>query len=151
MNIFSLDARVIEFLRKSYLPLARIAIFVVYFWFGALKLFDLSPASPLAEALVNATGMGGHFDSLFHILALYECIIGILFLFPKAIRIVIPLLLVHMVIVCSPLILVSQMVWTQPFVPTLEGQYIIKNIVIVALALGIAAQAQPIQSRKRGI
>jgi hypothetical protein len=51
-----------------------------------------------------------------------------------------------MVIVCSPLILVPELAWSHPFVPTLEGQYIIKNVIIVALAVGIAAQARPLKS-----
>jgi uncharacterized membrane protein YkgB len=64
-------------------------------------------------------------------------------------RIVVPLLLAHMALVCSPLFLLPDYVWQQPFVPTLEGQYIIKNIVVVAVAIGIAASAQPMNVRKK--
>jgi hypothetical protein len=54
-----------------------------------------------------------------------------------------------MALVCSPLVLLPGMIWQAPFVPTLEGQYIIKNAVVVAVAIGIAASAQPLsQSRK---
>jgi uncharacterized membrane protein len=84
-----------------------------------------------------------HYNLAFNILALFECLIAILFLFPRATRIVIPLLFIHLIIVCSPLILVSNLTWAHPFVPTLEGQYIIKNLAIGALAIGIAAQTKP--------
>ncbi|HEY5442722.1 MAG TPA: hypothetical protein VIJ68_04235 [Candidatus Saccharimonadales bacterium] len=147
MNIKTIDLTIIEWLRRWFLPFARVAIFIIYFWFGILKLFNLSPASPLAQALVAKTVGAAHFNLLFNILAVYECLIGVLFLFPKATRIVIPLLFIHMIIVCSPLILVPHLAWSRPFVPTLEGQYIIKNVAVIALAIGVAAQTRPLRSK----
>jgi uncharacterized membrane protein YphA (DoxX/SURF4 family) len=145
MNIKILDTKIIAWLRRSYLPVARLSIFIIYFYFGLLKLLGDSPATPLAHALVDKTLGASHFDTTFIVLALFECAIGILFLFPRFTRIVIPLLLIHMVIVCSPLFLVPQLAFSKPFVPTLEGQYIIKNIAIIALALGVAAQTPPLR------
>jgi uncharacterized membrane protein YkgB len=140
----SIDLRVIDFFKKIYVPAARISIFLVFFWFGLIKLLGLSPASPLAEALTAKTVGIQYFDALFIILAALECIIGLLFLFPKLTRVVIPLLLFHMVIVCSPLVLVPEYTWQAFLVPTLEGQYIIKNAVVVAVAIGIAASTRPL-------
>ena len=54
------------------MPLARIAIFIVYFYFGVLKLAGHSPASPLAQALVAKTIGLQHFDLAFNILAIFE-------------------------------------------------------------------------------
>jgi hypothetical protein len=90
-----------------------------------------------------------YFNTLFKVLAVYECLIGIMFLFPKLTRVVIPLLVIHLLIVCSPLVLVPHLAWTKPFVPTLEGQYIIKNLAIIGLAIGIAAQTQPLAAGKK--
>jgi uncharacterized membrane protein YkgB len=146
--IIALDLRIIDFFKRTYLPLARIALFIVFFWFGLLKLLGLSPAGPLAAALTERTVGMEFFEPLFILLAAVECIIGLLFLIPKAVRIVLPLLLIHMVIVCGPLVLVPDLTWSAPFVPTLEGQYIIKNVAIVALAFGIAAHTEPL-TRKR--
>jgi len=140
------DLRIINWLRNHYVMIARVAIFIVFFWFGALKLLGLSPASPLAEALTERTIGMEFFQLSFIILAVLECLIGILFLIPKATRIVLPLLLLHMAVVCSPLLLVPDLVWTNPFVPSLEGQYIIKNVVLVALAIAIAATTKPLKS-----
>jgi uncharacterized membrane protein YkgB len=145
MNIRKIDLKIIAWLRKSFLPMARLAIFVVYFWFGILKLFEQSPATPLAQAFVSKTLGAANFVWSFKALAIYECIIGILFLFPKMTRIVIPLLLIHMAIVCLPLFIVPDLAWSKPFVPTLEGQYIIKNLAIIALAIGVAAQTKPLK------
>ncbi len=109
----------------------------------------LSPAGPLARALVEKTVGLQYFNGLFTILAFLECVIGVLFLFPKATRVVIPLLLLHMLIVCSPLLLVPEYTWQSFLVPTLEGQYIIKNAVVIAVAIGIAASTQPLISNKK--
>jgi len=148
-EILSLDLKLIEYFKRLFIPVSRVAIFLVYFWFGILKIFNLSPAGPLAQALIDRTIGHQYFNSLYVVLAVFECIIGILFLFPKLTRIVSPLLFLHMIIVCSPLLLVPDIAWAAPFVPTLEGQYIIKNGVIIAVAIGIAASATPLLHRQR--
>ncbi|HEX5797689.1 MAG TPA: hypothetical protein VFX86_04860 [Candidatus Saccharimonadales bacterium] len=144
MNKHKLDKQLISFFKKTYIPLARLAFFIVFFWFGFLKLIGISPAEPLAEALVVQTIGSEWFDPLFKVLAVIECAIGILFLFPKTVRIIIPILLIHMIIVCSPLVLLPEETWQAFMVPTLEGQYIIKNVIIIALAFGVAANTQPL-------
>lgn len=144
-----IDLRLIAFFKRIFIPSARVALFIVFFWFGFLKLIGLSPADSLAVALTEQTIGMQYFDTLFVVLSLAECIIGILFLFPKMTRLVVPLLLAHMVLVCSPLVLLPNIVWQSAFVPTLEGQYIIKNAVIVALAIGVAASAPPLTQSKR--
>ena len=145
----ALDLHIIAFFKRTAVPLARIALFTVFFWFGAIKLFGLSPAGPLAEALTARTVGIELFAPLFVAIAILECIIGILFLVPKAVRVVIPLLFFHLLIVCSPLVLVPEMTWSSPLVPSLEGQYIIKNVVIVAVGFYVAANTQPLQFKKK--
>lgn len=147
--IANFDLKFIAFLRHYQLSIARIAIFIVYTWFGVLKLLDKSPASPVAEALIEKTVGATYFDTLFIVLGVFECVIGILFLFPKAIRFVFPMLLIHLIIVCSPLLLVPDQAWVTLFVPTLEGQYIIKNVLIVALAVAVAARTKPVSKKKK--
>ena len=142
-----IDNKIIYYLNKTYIPLARLSIFLIFFWFGLIKLLGISPASPLAIELTTKTIGMEYFDSLFIILAIFECIIGILFLLPKATRVVIPLLFVHMAIVCSPLLITPETTWQSAFVPTLEGQYIIKNAVVVAVAIGIAASTTPMKKK----
>jgi uncharacterized membrane protein YkgB len=148
-QLHAIDSKIIQFFKRTALPLARVAFFIVFFWFGFIKLLGLSPASPLAAALTERTVGLGLFEPLFILLALIECVIGLLFLIPKAVRVVIPLLFLHMLIVCAPLVLVTDMTWSAPFIPSLEGQYIIKNVVIVALAFGVAANTSPLAAHKK--
>ena len=74
-------------------------------------------------------------------------IIGICFLVPNLERLAIFLLIPHMVMTSLPLFLLPSIAWQTFFVPTLEGQYIIKNLVIIALAIGIAAQLKPMTEK----
>lgn len=147
-RLLAFDEKVIAVSRQLFVPVARIAFFVVFFYFGFLKVIDVSPASPLAQALVGRTIGLEYFDALYLLLALIECAIGILFLIPKATRVVIPLLFFHLLIVCSPIFLVPDMAWVSWFVPSLEGQYIIKNIVLVAAAIGVASYTSTLSSKK---
>lgn len=139
------DFWVISTAKRLYVPVARFAFFIIFFYFGLLKLIGLSPASPLAEALTAKTIGMQFFDVSFTVLAIIECLIGLLFLVPKATRAVIFLLFVHMAVVCSPLLLVPEHVFAAPLVPNLEGQYIIKNIALIAVAIGIAAHVAPLE------
>lgn len=118
---------------------ARIAIFIIYFWFGFLKLISLSPATPLASALVQHTIGMSYFTTSFKALAIFEMALGVLFLIPALTWIATVLLVVHLGIVSSPLVLVANVAWIHPLVPTLEGQYIIKDVAILALAIGVIA------------
>lgn len=129
--------------------LARLSLFVIYFYFGFLKLVGLSPASDLAIGFATQMGAGAIAHQLFLALAVVECVIGLLILFPKFTRVAIGLMLLHMVLVCAPLFLYPEAVWQSPLVPNLEGQYIIKNTALVALALGLVAYTPPLKNREK--
>ena len=148
MSFKDFDEAFITFSEKWFGVLARFALFIIFFYFGFLKLLGLSPASGLASALVEKTVGLTYFNELFFILALYECFIGILFLVPRLTRLAIFLLLLHLPLVTSPLILAPQEVWTAPFVPNLEGQYVIKNVALVVLALGLVSRTQPLSQKQ---
>ena len=147
MNTIRLDHRIIHALRAAFIPTARFAIFAVYFWFGILKVVGLSPAEPLVHDLFNATIHFMSFDTFYILFALFEVLIGILFLIPKATRYVIPLLFLHMITTFLPLVFLPAATWNGFLVPTMAGQYILKNLVIIAVAIGIAAHVHPLPLR----
>lgn len=116
---------------------SHIALFVIFFWFGAIKLFGLSPANELVNSLLSVTMPGVSFDTFIVFLGLWEVVIGILFLIPRSERYAIILLGLHMLTTFMPLVLLPSVAWQGFLIPTLEGQYIIKNLIIVALAASI--------------
>jgi len=148
-SLRTFDIWFISFAKKYYPWIARIALFVIYFYFGFLKIIGLSPADKLALGFADKMGAGAYAHELFIVLAFVECLIGILILIPKLTRLAILIMLLHMVLVCSPLLLYPEAVWQSPFVPNLEGQYIMKNAALVALALGLVASTAPLHRKKK--
>ncbi|MEK9185169.1 MAG: hypothetical protein AAB863_00145 [Patescibacteria group bacterium] len=128
-------------MQKISIKFARLAIFIIYFWFGLLKLIGESPASPMVKALFSQTTAkilpSLDFNQFMIAFAIFEMLIGILFLIPKFNKIAFFLLAIHIITTTLPLFMVPEMVWTKPFVPTLEGQYIIKNLAVIGLALHV--------------
>jgi len=120
---------------------SRIALFVIYFWFGLLKVIGQSPASPLVRELFDKTMSAVMpFSSFIVLFGLFEMAIGILFFVPKFEKIATIAFGVHVFTTVLPLFMISSL-WTNFAVPTLEGQYIIKNLALVACALTIWAGA----------
>lgn len=145
-KIENIDKGLIHFFKKIAPRALHVSIAVIYIWFGWLKVVGLSPASPLVEALHNHTIVSGiDFGNFMIWFGLFEVLIGILFLIRGTERVVIPLLLIHMVTTIMPLFILPHIVWQSAFVPTLEGQYIIKNLVIIAAAIAIAGNLRPIK------
>jgi uncharacterized membrane protein YkgB len=144
MNIIAADKQLIHFFRRISLPIARFSLFVIFFWFGTLKLLGFSPATELVHTLFNSTlAWLLPFATFYTIFALFEMLIGILFLIRGAERVVMPLLLIHMITTALPLFVLPNVTFTAPMVPTMEGQYIIKNLALIAAAIGIASHLHP--------
>jgi uncharacterized membrane protein YkgB len=125
-------------LKLNNIVVARAAVFIVYFWFGVLKVLDLSPATPLVHALFDQTLAAwvefGTFNLLF---GLFECAIGVLFLFPRATKVAVGLLALHLITTAGPLVLLPSHTWSGFLVPSMEGQYILKNVLIISAAYTI--------------
>ena len=115
--------------------LARLSLGVVFIWFGALKFWFVSPADDLVRELLAVTMPFVPFAPFLLFLATYEVVIGLLFLIPRLERWAVGLLLPQMVATFGPMVLLPHLTWVDWFQPTLIGQYIIKNCIIVALAL----------------
>ncbi len=132
MNIFN-------WFKKVSVPAARWALFIIFFWFGFLKIVGSSPAGPLVEALYGQTMYFIPFNLFYGGFAAFECLIGILFLFPKLTKVALSFFFLHMITAFAPLVFLPGMVWQGIMVPTLEGQYIVKNLALIALAIEIGA------------
>lgn len=133
----ALDLRITRWMARSGIPLLRISMGIVFFWFGALKLVPgLSPAEGLIRETITFLPM----HIFLPVLAVWEMLIGVGFITGKFMRITILLLFLQMPGTISPMVLRPDLVFTQfPFGLTLEGQYIIKNLVLISAALVIGA------------
>ena len=61
------------------MPVARFGLFVIFFWFGILKVLGMSPASPLVAELFAKTIPFMSFGTFIILFGLFECLIGVLF------------------------------------------------------------------------
>lgn len=129
------DRTITGLMARYGITVMRIGLGIVFVWFGALKLVPgLSPA----EDLVRNTVYFIDPDIFQPVLAVWEIVIGLGLLLGRFLRITILLLFAQMGGTALPLLLLPEVVWTVfPFGLTLEGQYIIKNLVIIGSALVI--------------
>lgn len=115
----------------------RISLAIVFIWFGAIKLFGLSPANGLVESLLTITLPFIPFSGFIVFLGVWEALIGVMFLFPKVTKWAFGLMIVQMFTTFGPLVFLPAVSWQTFGVPTLVGQYILKNAVLVAMAYAI--------------
>jgi uncharacterized membrane protein YkgB len=136
-----IDRRVIHWLAEHGLTLLRISIGLIFVWFGVLKFWPgLSPADQLATETIDLLFFGLITENLARVLlAILETAIGIGLITGTFMRLTLLLLVGQMLGAVTPLFLFPEVTWSHLFVPTLEGQYILKNIVLVSAALTIGA------------
>ncbi len=122
--------------------LLRISMGIVFLWFGALKFFPgLSPAADLATRTIERLTFGLIApEAALLILAVWESLIGLGLIFGVFMRFTLLLLFVQMLGTITPIFLFPQEVFSAvPYAPTLEGQYIFKNMVLISAGLVIGA------------
>ena len=132
-----LDATAIKFMDKFGVTLLRYSLGIIYIWFGGLKVVELSPAQELVE---NTVYWFENPKTFVPILGIWEVIIGITMCIKPLIRVSIFLLFVQMPGTFLPLVLFPEVCFTNfPFGLTLEGQYIVKNLIIISSALVVGS------------
>jgi hypothetical protein len=113
----------------------RLSAGFVYFYFGFLKFFpDLSPGELIAgQTLMRFSLHWLDAATALWWLAVIECLIGLSFLFNFGMKYVFFLFMAHQVSTFLPLFLFPEITFKfVPFAPTLEGQYIFKNLISLA-------------------
>lgn len=134
------EDKILSWMGRYGIMLLRISMGIVFFWFGFLKFFPgLSPAQDLAIRTIEKMTFGMIPSEVsIIILAAWECLIGLGFLSGKFLRATLFLLFLQMLGAITPLFFFPQDAFTAiPYAPTLEGQYIIKNLVLISGGLVI--------------
>src|SRR5215471_1422487 len=137
-----IDVRITEWMARHGVTLLRVSLGIVFFWFGVLKFFPgLSPAEDLAARTISVLTFNVVPPSVsIPVLATWECLIGLGLLSGRYMRITLLLLFAQMIGTVLPIFFFTAEVFhVFPIAPTLEGQYIIKNIVLVSAGIVIGA------------
>lgn len=141
-TFIKVDLTLTRWMARNGIVLLRVSLGIVFFWFGVLKFFPgLSPAQDLAARTIDMMTFGLMPPSVsLPVLAAWECLIGLGFISGKLMRATLLLLVMQMAGTLTPLFFFPTETFTQvPIAPTLEGQYIIKNMVLIAAGLVIGA------------
>ena len=136
------DIRITRWMARRGPALLRISLGVVFFWFGVLKFFPgLSPAQELAGRTIEVLSFGIVQPAVsLPLLAAWECVIGVGLVTGFWMRATLLLLLLQMAGTLTPIVLFPDEVFLRvPFAPTLEGQYIIKNLVLISAGVVLGA------------
>lgn len=127
---------------KNGLMLLRISIGIIFFWFGILKFFEgMSPAEDLAIKTIDKLTFNLLPDKvIIYGLAAWEVLIGIGLIINRFMKATLLLLFLQMLGTFTPLFLFPQEVfYIFPVSLTLEGQYIVKNIILISGAIVLGA------------
>ena len=137
-----LESRVSAFMAENGVLVTRVALGVIFLWFGILK---FAPGLSEAEDLAKRTLMKVSFGYIpaqicLYILAAWECAIGLGFLSGRFLRSTLILLFLQLPGTFLPLLFFPSETWKRiPYAPTLEGQYILKNLVLISAGIIIGS------------
>lgn len=145
LSFIELDLVITRWMGKYGILFLRYSIALIFIWFGALKFFPgMSPAEELATGTIALLTFNLVPAAVtLPVLALFEVAIGVLMFSGRWLRLTILLLFIQMIGTMSPLILFPDLVFEVfPYALTIEGQYIIKNFVVISAAITIGATAR---------
>ncbi len=154
-NLTTLENTIYDWMARHGVMLFRISMGLIFFWFGFQKYFPgLSSAEDIATRTIDIVsfGMVTHPVSM-PLLATWEVLIGLGFLTGRFLRITLILLYAQMAGAILPLfIFPEETFYLVPWIPTLEGQYILKNALFLtgAMIVGAYYSGRKIQKPKKG-
>lgn len=140
MSLPDLDRRLTAWMRENGPALLRLGLGLVFVWFGAPKLVPgLSPAEELVRRTVACCDPSWFVPAL----GVAEIAIGLCLWSRRLLRVGLALMAAHMVGTALPLVTLPDVAWKAFPVATLEGQYILKNVVLVGAAVVLGGIARP--------
>ena len=140
LGLGPLDRRIASWMQRNGLFVLRVGLAVVFIWFGLLKPLGMSPAEELVRRVIYVVPP----DFFVPFLGWWEVAIGVGLLYRPLNRTAIFLLFLQMPGTLLPLVLLPEVCFTQvPWGLTLEGQYIIKNAVLIGAALAVGGTVRP--------
>jgi uncharacterized membrane protein YkgB len=134
--MLELDYLLLTSLRRWSITALRLALGSVFLWFGALKIFANSPVT----SLIRETYTFVPVNIFILVLGVWEMLIGIGIILKRVLRCVLILLCVHLVGTFTAMWLKPSLFFVQgfPFCLTGDGEFVIKNLVLITAALVIA-------------
>jgi putative oxidoreductase len=142
-----MDGALTALLRPVALPMLRIVLGLVFVWFGALK---LAQASPVAD-LVAGTLPWVDPDLVVPVLGGVEVALGLGLLTGVGMRLVLPALAAHLAGTFLTFVMLPGLMFRHhdPLLLTADGEFVLKNLVLIGAALVLIAHTRSIDLRER--
>ena len=148
LRFSDLDDFLITLLRTWSIPALRLALGVIFLWFGALKLLGVSPVLSLVQQTYSFIPV----HPFFFVLGFWEMGIGCGLIFNRALRLTLIFLCIHLLGTFLALLQAPSLFFLHdnPLWLTTEGEFVVKNLVLVAAGLVIGGhQVKPRMKVKR--
>jgi len=132
-----IDDVVIPFLRRWGVTALRISLAVVFIWFGLLKVFGVSPVVDLVASTVYWVDP----DWFVPALGVVEILVGLGLAVRRLLRLVLLVLAGQMVGTFLVFVLLPGIAFQEgnPLKLTVEGEFVIKNLVLLAAGMVVGA------------
>jgi len=120
--------------------LLRLSLAIVFFWFGVLKVANLSPVAGLLRASIPFLADSPYLQ----ILGIVEITIGTGLLFDRLTKQATALMVLHLLGTLSVLVIAPSVIFAPAFpVLTMAGEFVLKNVVLISAALVITFSKAP--------
>jgi uncharacterized membrane protein YkgB len=143
-SLDALDRRITAFMRRWSTPALRYSLAIIFIWFGILKPLGMSPAADVVKSTVAWLPFLSP-DGWLAVIGWWEVAIGLTFLCKYTVRLAIALMALQMIGTFMPLVMLPEVTFQPgriPYAPTIEGQYIIKNLLIISAALAVGGRVR---------
>jgi len=142
-----MDRVVIPFLRRVAVPVLRISLGVVFMWFGLLKFLEVSPVSELVARTVYWVDP----DVIVPVLGAFEVTVGMLLLLGRALRLTLFLFVLQMLGTFLTFFVLPNVTFRDgnPFLLTVEGEFVVKNLVLISAALVVGTTVRGAKAARR--
>ena len=131
------DALIVGFLAAYGITLLRLAVGLVFIWFGMLKAIDRSPVAELVADTVYWLPSG----IFVRFLGAWELVVGVGLLVPVALRLTLLLFWAQMIGTFLVLVVHPGLSFQDgnPLLLTMTGEFVIKNLVLITAGLVIGS------------
>jgi uncharacterized membrane protein YkgB len=142
-----LDALLIPFLRRAAIPMLRVSLGLVFVWFGMLKVLDVSPVADLVARTVYWVDP----DLFVTALGCFEVFVGVMLLFGWALRLTLALFALQMIGTFLTFVVLPEVTFSDgnPLLLTVEGEFVVKNLVLISAALVVGTTVRRQGARRR--
>ncbi|MBI5156897.1 MAG: DoxX family membrane protein [Acidimicrobiia bacterium] len=139
-HLFAIDATITRFLGRWSITVLRISVGIVFIWFGALKVFDVTPVADLVADTVYWADP----DWFVPLLGVFEIVVGASLLARRALRIALGLFALQMMGTFLVLVVQPEVAFQDgnPLLLTVEGEFVVKNLVLLSAGMVVGAMVR---------